>query len=75
MEEKEKTFEQQIKELELIVSKLESGNADLDEAINMYTNAVKIAKACSEKLKNAEDQINKVLTENGTLENFKIDEQ
>ncbi len=74
MEEKEKTFEQKIKELELIVSQLESGNVDLDDAINKYTTAMKIAKECSEKLKNAEEQINKILTENGDLENFKIDE-
>ncbi len=74
MEEKEKTFEQKIKELELIVSQLESGNVDLDDAINKYTTAMKIAKECSEKLKNAEEQINKVLTENGTLEDFKISE-
>lgn len=74
MEEKEKTFEQKIKELELIVSQLESGNVDLDDAINKYTTAMKIAKECSEKLKNAEEQINKVLTENGNLEDFKINE-
>ena len=71
----EKTFEQKIKELELIVSQLESGNVDLDDANNKYNNAKKIAKKCSEKQKKAEDQINKVLTENGTLENFKIDEK
>lgn len=74
MEEKEKTFEQKIKELELIVSQLESGNVDLDDAINKYTNAMQIAKECSLKLKNAEEQINKVLTENGTLEDFKVSE-
>jgi len=70
----EKTFEQKIKELELIVSQLESGNVDLDDAINKYTTAMKIAKECSEKLKSAEEQINKVLTDNGTLENFKLSE-
>lgn len=70
----EKTFEQKIKELELIVSQLESGNVDLDDAINKYTSAMQIAKECSEKLKNAEEQINKVLTENGTLEDFKLSE-
>ena len=74
MEEKEKTFEQKIKELELIVSQLESGNVDLDDAINKYTSAMQIAKECSLKLKSAEEQINKVLTENGTLEDFKLSE-
>ena len=33
MENNEKTFEQKIKELEKIVSELESGNVDLDDAI------------------------------------------
>ena len=75
MEEKEKTFEQKIKELERIVSELESGNVDLDNAIKKYTDAMTLAKECSEKLKNASEQVNKILTENGSLENFSIDEQ
>lgn len=73
MENNEKTFEQKIKELEKIVSELESGNVDLDEAIKKYSDAMKLAKECSDKLKNAEAQINKVLTENGTLEDFSIE--
>ena len=56
MEEKEKTFEQKIKELERIVSELESGNVDLDSAIKKYTDAMTLAKECSEKLKNASEQ-------------------
>ena len=74
MENNEKTFEENIKELERIVSLLESGNAPLDDAINNYTEAMKIAKICDEKLKNAEVQINKVLKENGNVEDFKVEE-
>ena len=36
--------------------------------------SMKLAKECSEKLKNAEENVNKILTENGTLEDFKVEE-
>ncbi len=74
MEKNEKTFEDKIKELELIVKELESGNVNLDDAITKYTQAMSLAKECSEKLKNAEEVVNKILTENNTLEDFKVEE-
>lgn len=52
--ENEKTFEQALQELEVIVKELESGNVDLDKAINKYTEAMKLAKFCSEKLNDAQ---------------------
>lgn len=75
MEKKEKTFEEKLNDLEKIIKELESGNVDLDNAINKYTEAMNIAKECSEKLDNAQKAVNKVLTENGTLESFKADEE
>ncbi len=74
MDKKEKTFEEKIKELELIVKELESGNVNLDDAINKYTHAMELAHECSDKLKNAEEVVNKILTENNTLEDFKVEE-
>lgn len=70
-EKKEISFEENLNKLEAIVKKLESGETPLDEAINEYTEAIKIAKICDEKLKNAEEQVNKVLSANGKLEEFK----
>lgn len=70
---KEKSFEEQLNELEEIVNELEKGEVSLDDAINKYTSAMKIAKICSEKLKNAENQISKIVKENGTLEDFEIE--
>ena len=70
-EKDEITFEENLNKLEAIVKKLESGETPLDEAINEYTEAIKIAKICDEKLKNAEEQVNKVLSANGKLEEFK----
>lgn len=68
---KEKSFEEKLEELELIVRELENGEVDLDDAINKYTEAMKIAKECSTKLDNATKAINKILKDNGELEEFK----
>ncbi len=70
---KEKSFEENIQELEAIVKKLESGEVPLDEAIESFTNAMKLAKICDERLKSAEEQINKILSEDGKLKDFTVD--
>ncbi len=70
----EKTFEQALEELEIIVKELETGTVELDTAIEKYTEAMKLAKYCSEKLKNATDKVNKILTEQGELKDFSIEE-
>ena len=72
MEKKEKSFEENLTELELIVKKLESGEASLDEAISEYTKAMNLAKTCGDKLTKATEEVNKILKENGTLENFEL---
>ena len=67
-------FEDAIKELEKTVRDLESGNVLLDEAIDKFTNAMRLAKVCNEKLKNAEERVNKILNKNGDLEDFEIED-
>ena len=47
MSKEEKSFEEKLSELEVIVKELESGNVDLDNGINKYTEAMKIASDCS----------------------------
>ena len=71
--EKEKKFEEKMKDLETIVNELESGEIDLDSSIEKYTQAMKLVKECYEKLKTVEEQVNKIVTENGTIENFNIE--
>ena len=75
MEKKEKTFEEKITSLEEIVKKLENGNVPLDDAIENFKTAMTLAKECDEKLKNAEENVNKILKENGKLDDFKIEEE
>ena len=70
----EKTFEESLAELENIVKELESGNVDLDKAISKYSEAMKLAKLCSDKLNNATEKVNQILKENGALEEFHVEE-
>ena len=70
----EKTFEESLVELESIVKELESGNVDLDQAINKYSEAMKLVKVCEEKIKSAEEMVTKIVSENGSLENFEVTE-
>ena len=71
--EKNINFEESIKNLELIVKDLEDGNVPLDDAINKFNEAMNLVKICDEKLKNAEENVNKILNENGKLEDFSIE--
>ena len=73
-EKKEMKFEDQVRELEKIVSELESGELGLDEAIIKYTEAMKLIDFCEKKLNSATETINKLVEENGKITDFKIDE-
>lgn len=70
----DKTFEESLTDLESIVKELEEGNVDLDKAIEKYSDAMKLAKNCSDKLNNATEKVNKILKDNGQLEDFEIEE-
>lgn len=72
--EKELSFEENLEKLETIVKKLESGEIPLDDAIDSFNEAMKLAKTCDEKLKNAEEKVNSILNKDGKLEEFKIEE-
>lgn len=66
----EKKFEDKIKELEDIVSTLENGDVSLEDSIKKYTEAMGLVKECNEELKNIEEKVNKIVNENGDLEDF-----
>lgn len=74
MAKEELNFEESLKKLEEIVKELENGTVALDDAITKFTEAMKLASSCNEKLKNAEESINKILTKEGSLEDFKVEE-
>lgn len=70
----EMNFEEKIKKLEIIVNELESGEVNLDDAIDKYTEAMKLSKECSDKLNEVSEKVNKILMDNGKLEDFEVKE-
>ena len=70
----EKTFEDQVRQLETIVNELESGELDLDKSIVKYTEAMKLIESCEAKLNNATETINKLVEKNGKISDFEITE-
>lgn len=67
-------FEEKVKNLEEIINELENGEIDLDESINKYTNAMKLIKECDTELKKVEEKVNKMVSENNEISDFKISE-
>lgn len=51
------SFENKLNELEKIVAKLESGDCGLDEAIELYSEGVKLSRDCKQQLDNAKQKI------------------
>ena len=72
--EKELSFEESLLELEGIVKKWEVGDVPLDDAIEEFNKAMKLAKVCDTKLKNAEEAITKLVKENGEVVDFQVEE-
>ena len=73
-EEKELSFEESLEKLEDIVKKLEVGDVPLDDAIEEFNKAMKLAKSCDEKLKKAEESITKLVKDNGDMVDFQVEE-
>ena len=51
------SFEAALKELEGIVKQLESGEAKLEESLQLFERGVKLSRFCSQKLDEAEKKI------------------
>ena len=71
-----KSFEEQIQELEKIISELENGNLNLDNSVVKFEEGMKISKECNKMLENAEKKITILLNdENGEKkeENFETE--
>ena len=62
-----KSFENNITELESIISMLESGDAPLDKCIEMFEKGVNLSGECLKLLNEAEEKIT-LLAENGERE-------
>ena len=56
--EKELSFEEKINNLEKIVKELENGDVALDDAINKFNEAIKLANSCNKTLEEATKTVN-----------------
>lgn len=62
-----KTFEEQMEELENIVSELEKGELNLDESVAKFEEGMKLSKDCNKMLEQAEKKITILLQEDGEI--------
>lgn len=77
MESKELPFEEAMQQLEVVASKLEKGDLNLDESVTMFEEGMKLSKQCSELLENAEKRITILLKDEDEIkeENFIQEEE
>ena len=67
-------FEDALNRLTEISEQLEEGDPTLDEAIALYTEGMKNAKFCREKLAEAEQKIKILVAENGEMVEKEFDD-
>jgi|MGYP000946303934 exodeoxyribonuclease VII small subunit len=53
----EPKFETALARLEEIVASLESGNADLDQALKLFEEGISLVRICDKQLKEAEQKL------------------
>lgn len=65
---KSNNFEKSIKELEEIVSKLEQGDVELDESLELFEKGIKLSKQCQKILDEAEKKVSVLVADdNGEM--------
>ncbi|HLR62448.1 MAG TPA: exodeoxyribonuclease VII small subunit [Lentibacillus sp.] len=74
-EENSLSFEEAMLQLEKIVEKLEQGDVPLEKAISYYQDGMKLSKLCGDKLTNVQEQMTKIMNEQGQFETFEVQEE
>lgn len=69
------SFEEAMEKLEVLVDRLEEGDVPLEEAISIYKDGMELSKLCHSKLKQVEEQLTQILTDDGEMLNFSIVEE
>lgn len=54
-------FEDALKKLQMIVEKLERGDVPLEEAMDSFTEGIRLAQLCHQKLEEAENKLQMLL--------------
>ena len=63
---KKNNFEEQLVELQKIVTNLENGNVPLDDALKQFQDGVKLSRQLDQKLTQAEETVAKLIDSDGT---------
>jgi exodeoxyribonuclease VII small subunit len=71
----EMSFEESLTELEGIADKLERGQLSLDESLLLFETGIKLVRECNTKLKNARQNVEKLILENGDIKSEPFDVQ
>ena len=69
------SFEEAMEKLEVLVDRLEEGDVPLEEAISIYKDGMELSKLCHDKLKQVEEQLTQILTDDGETLSFTISEE
>ena len=73
MSKSSKSFEEQIEDLEQIVSELEKGDLNLDDSVAKFEQGMKISKECNKMLETAEKKITILLNQDGEIKEEKFE--
>jgi len=71
---KEMKFEEKMAKLEELVNELEKEDIKIDDSIEKYKEAIGLVNECNQQLKSIEEQIAKIVAEDGTVSDFKPEE-
>jgi len=72
-EDKEKSFEANLKAIEDIVHRLEEGNLPLNESLAAYERGVQLTRWCEKQLTEAEQKIQKLVREGDQIKPEPLD--
>tara|TARA_B100000575_G_C22964204_1_gene556876 strand:+ start:336 stop:566 length:231 start_codon:yes stop_codon:yes gene_type:complete len=67
---KELSIELSLERLELIVSKMESGEIPLEKSLVLFEEGMNLIRECQDDLKEAEQRIEHLINGNGEIKNF-----
>ena len=66
-------FEEKLRELEQLVTRMEDGNLGLEESLEAFENGVKLVKDCQQALEAAEQKVKVLTSAEGDTEALKLD--
>jgi len=65
-------FEQSLEQLEALVESMEDGELSLEESLKAFEQGVKLTRECQTALKEAEQKVQMLISEDGDTEDFDV---